>query len=412
MDIQVHSTADALYKRGVKGEVRVWRMEIGTSAEGHWAHRVVSGIQDGAMTESGWTVTEAKNVGRSNATTPEEQAFAEVRNLYKIKSERGYFSDVNEIDNVPFTKPMLAQDWDKRKAKVDVSKGVHAQPKLDGIRCVARADGLWTRTGKPITAIPHIVEALTTFFEDNPDAILDGELYNHDLKEDFNTITSIVRKEKPSDAEIEQARSTIQYHIYDLVDAQQHFAGRCETLDWIFENFFKDIPFLQRVETVFVSSHDVLDELYGTWMGDGYEGQMIRLDSPYENKRSNALMKRKDFITMEFKVRAVEEGLGNWMGYVKKFVIDITEDGSPEFHAAFGDRLAAHNARRAEKGLEPETSSGAGVRGTQPVLKNLLDLAKEGDVPQWATARFFGATPDGFPRFPVVTDWGWGARVD
>lgn len=411
-EISVTSKSAELYKRGVKGEVRVWCMEQGETSSGDGAHRVVSGIKDGAMVESGWTICTPKNVGKKNETTSITQARSEIDNLYKIKQERGYFANISEIDNVPFTKPMLAKDWDVRKAKVDVTKGVYAQPKLDGIRCVARADGLWTRTGKRITAVPHIENALVTFFEDNPDAVLDGELYNHDLKDDFNTITSIVRKIEPTEEEIARGRALIQYHIYDLVETSQSFAGRHETLCWIFNNFFSGMPMLHLVETVSVSVIDVLDDLYASWLADGYEGQMVRMDAPYECKRSNMLMKRKDFITMEFKVATLEEGLGNWMGYVKRFVLDITAEGSPEFHAAYGELLAAHNARRAEKGLPPETTSGAGVRGTMPALQKLMEISQTGNPPDWATGRFFGATPDGFPRFPVVVDWGWKSRTD
>lgn len=372
-----------LYKRGVKGEVRVWSMQLGYNEEdGVAAHRVVSGILDGAMTESGWSFTEAKNVGKKNATTSYTQALSEIVNLYQIKMERGYFPNIADIDKVEFTKPMLAQDWDKRKTKVRIEDGVYAQPKLDGIRCIARADGLWTRTGKPITSCPHIVSALETFFEDNPDAILDGELYNHDLRDDFNTITSVVRKEKPSDEELLQAFDLIQYHIYDLV-SDQYFAGRTETLNWVFEHLFNDKACLHQVQTVAVRSSEVLDELYGSWMAEGYEGQMIRLDAVYENKRSNNLMKRKDFVTEEMKVRRVETGNGNWAGAIKRFVVDCPTAADGECEAT--------------------------PRGSYEKLAALL---ASGKTPDWATVRHFGRTPDGKLRFPIVVDYGFGARVD
>ena len=152
---------DPLYKRGTKGEVRVWYMELCKRFDGEGFHRVVSGIDGGKLTFSAWTYCTPKNVGRSNETTSLEQAQIEVSNAWTIKSERGYFADIEEIDNVPFTKPMLAVDIEKRKGKFTFNDRVYAQPKLDGVRCIARADGLWTRTGKPITAVPHIVEFQT-----------------------------------------------------------------------------------------------------------------------------------------------------------------------------------------------------------------------------------------------------------
>jgi uncharacterized protein YegP (UPF0339 family) len=55
-----------------------------------------------------------------------------------------------------------------------------------------------TRNGKIIEAIPHITNSLKSFFQANENTILDGELYNHELKDNFNKITSLVRKQKPT----------------------------------------------------------------------------------------------------------------------------------------------------------------------------------------------------------------------
>lgn len=390
---QIHYKGPTLYKRGVKGEVRCWRMEFiqefDDEKQEQGRHRVVTGILDGAETPSGWTIGEPKNVGKKNETTSVTQARSEIDNQYKIKRERGYFDDIEKIDEVVFTKPMLAADYTKRKGKFDLDDVQIAQPKLDGIRCIARADGLWTRTGKPITSLPHIVEALAPIFEQYPDWILDGELYNHELREDFNTITSVVRKAKPTPEDMEKARDLIQYHIYDII-APEDPVMRCAALGVLLtETIGQDLyqlacdpqgP-LRKVESLVVGDQEGLDRLYGRWIEEGYEGQMIRLAGPYEHKRSNLLLKRKEFITDEFAVIRVEEGKGNWAGCVKRFVFEL-EDGR---------------------------ECGAGVRGTQETLAALLE---SGRVPDWCTVRYFTPTPDGMPRFPVVVDWGFGERDD
>ena len=90
-----------------------------------------------------------------------------------------------------------------------------------------------SRQGKPIDTVVHILEELKPFFAENPNAVLDGELYNHDYKNDFNKIISLVRKMKPvrsdkdtdktfakkeekfADALIE-AKAKIEYWIYDV----------------------------------------------------------------------------------------------------------------------------------------------------------------------------------------------------
>lgn len=368
-----------LYKRGVKGEVRVWRMELGGTApdpKNHDAgHRVVTGIQFGKETESGWTVCKPKNTGRKNATTSHEQAEAEIAAQYKKKRDRGYFDDVNDIDDVKFVKPMLAVDWEKRKEKIDLTEIAFAQPKLDGIRCIARKDGLWTRTGKQITSCPHIEAAMAPIFARNADYVFDGELYNHDLREDFNEITSIVRKAKPNGDDLERARLGIQYHIYDMVDEDRVFSKRWSAV----ENMVRQdpSPYVHLVQTKQIANRATLDELYGRWMQEGYEGQMVRLDVEYENKRSNSLLKRKEFITEEFPIVAMHEGEGNWSGAVKRFTL-VKPDTGQEF--------------------------GAGVRGK---YKDLAKLLEEGKTPVWATLRYFELTPDGIPRFPVVIDYGF-----
>lgn len=363
-----------LYKRGSKGEVRVWRLEVGSDGT-RGAHRSVSGIKDKTLVTSSWNFCEGKNVGKKNGTTSIEQAISEADSAYVIRTQREYFRDEADIDRIPFTEPMLAHSWDKARPK-DISAGVYAQPKLDGIRCIARADGLWTRSGKRITALPFLEEALAPLFADY-DLILDGELYSHDLKDDFNTITSVVRKARPSQAEIDLARDVIQYHVYDLPSDPCTFRDRYLALSTLVAG----IPYVNLVPTVRVDDPVFLDELYAAWVGDGYEGQMVRLDERYEFKRSKFLLKRKEFVTEEFEVVDVVEGKGNWAGAVKCLVVKLP-DG----------RL-----------------NDATPRGSQEVLRAMHET---GERPTWATVRYFGKTPDGKLRFPIAVDWGTGTRED
>lgn len=381
MDFTVYYCGEPLYKRGTKGEVRVWAMELGHSIDGlTGATRVVSGILDGTQTRSGWNVAVAKNTGKKNATTSLTQASGEIVNEYAIKESRGYFRDVEDIDNVLFTKPMLATKWEDRKSKVDLSKGVYAQPKLDGIRDISRMDGNWSRTGQPITSVPHIIQALEPLFLEDASLELDGELYNHVLKNDFNTITSIVRKEKPDAVELAKAREMVQYHVYDIPSHPGSFKERTEFLKKLLDAL--DNPMIQYVPTEFVSDKETLDSLYAKWLQEGYEGQMVRLNAVYEKgKRSNTLMKRKDFETAEFPVIAVEVGDGNWAGCVKRFIVQLPDN----------------------------TSGEATPRGTQEQMRALLESGK---VPDWATVRYFGYTPAGKLRFGIVTDYGYGIRKD
>jgi DNA ligase-1 len=364
-----------LYKRDTNGKIRVWQIQVGYSNEDHAGTRTVSGLQDGQTVTSGWNLSEPKNVGKVNGTTSYTQAQAEAQAEWDKRIEREYFIDITEVDFYDKFAPMLANDYTRRPQSQGFS-----QPKLDGIRCVANAQGLWTRSGKLINSCPHIWKEVEPFFAVNPKLVLDGELYNHELKEDFNKIVSLVRKTKSTPADIVEAEKLVQYHVYDMYngkDAELSFALRSEAL----KSMSPKWKFLKLVPTVWCDTQDQLDEKYGEYMTDGYEGQMVRNDTAYENKRSNSLLKRKEFITEEFPVVAVIEGQGNWAGYVKRFVLRMP-DG---------------------------TEVGAGVRGSQAQMKTLLE---SNVTPDWATLRYFGLTPDGVPRFPVVVDYGTGERTD
>jgi DNA ligase-1 len=369
-------TSETLYKLDSKGKVRVWYAETGTDGA-RWGLRSIAGLEDGKKVTSEWTFVEQKNVGRSNETSLEEQATSEMESEVQKKKDRGYFSDLKNIDTFDKFKPMLAEKFED--VDVNYAAGnVYSQPKLDGIRCIARKDGLWTRSGKEIVAVPHIWESLKPFFEKHPNFILDGELYNHGLKDDFNSITSMVRKTKPKPEDLVKSKELVQYHIYDVIITDQPdlpFSKR-ELL-----RYEAPLQYIRIVPTVHVATRTGVDSLYEGYLEHGYEGQMIRIDKPYENKRTKNLLKRKEFLTDEFEVVEVLEGQGNWQGCVKHFVLRLNS----------------------EKNFQ------AGVRGDRDTLKVMWDKQEK---PDWITLRYFTPTPDGVPRFPVVIDWGKGKRED
>ena len=101
-------------------------------------------------------------------------------------------------------KPMLAYKLNENK--IDWDKPVYMQPKLDGVRCLFTKDGAFSRTGKQFMNVKHIEESLKDYFEQNPAMVLDGELYNHNLRNDFEKIISLVRKQKPTDEDRSEAR--------------------------------------------------------------------------------------------------------------------------------------------------------------------------------------------------------------
>jgi DNA ligase-1 len=113
-------------------------------------------------------------------------------------------------------KPMLAHKYDE--ARINWSLPVYIQPKLDGVRCLFTKDGAFSRTGKQFKNLAHIELALISFFKQHPNIVLDGELYNHKLKRDFEKIISLVRKQKPTADDRLDAQHLVQFHVYDYID--------------------------------------------------------------------------------------------------------------------------------------------------------------------------------------------------
>lgn len=371
---------ETLFKRTSTGAVQTWCVEF----EGN-RYRAVSGQIDGKKVESGWQYAEGKNVGKSNETTDVEQRELEVAALVVKKlAQGGYHERIEDIDSPKFFKPMLAQDYAKFPVDWAKTRDVLSQPKLDGVRCVVTVDGMWSRQGKPIESCPHIREQLAPLFDEDPDLILDGELYADKLSDNFNEIISLVRKQKSGPEHWAKTAETIFYHIYDVpsaVNKAGDYVGepstmwtRLNLLGYLLEDFHPPRFNIVEVATTVVKSQDQLDELFAEYMAAGYEGQMIRLtDSLYENKRSRNLLKRKEFQDEEFKVVSIEEGAGN-RGGMAGFINYVREDGTP---------------------------FKSGIKGSHDYCRELLrDAARyEGGT---GTVRFFGLTPDGKPRFPVT----------
>jgi DNA ligase-1 len=310
-----------LYKRSTNGKVTEWTIEINGNS-----YRTISGYTDGIKTTSEWTQCEAKSY-----CTADEQALKEAQAIHRKRIETGSFENINDIDKPVHFKPMLAHDYNDYKGKIKYP--IYSQPKLDGIRCIVRADGMWSRNGKKIISAPHIFEALKPLFEINPNLTFDGELYADKFANDFNAICSLVKKTKPTASDLSESREKIQYHVYDLPSYNAKFGYRYIQL---FKLLGRYSPYIEVVDTVIVPDKETLLKMYDIYMEANYEGQMVRLDENYENKRSKSLLKHKSFIDEEYTILGIEEGQGNKTGMVGSFIFE-NKDGkrfnsSPKFN--------------------------------------------------------------------------------
>ncbi len=222
-------------------------------------------------------------------------------------------------------KPMLAHKVNDKR--IDFSEPVFIQPKLDGVRCIFTKDGAYSRTGKQFHNLRHIELRLERFFKAQPNAVLDGELYNHALRDDFEQIISLVRKQKPTDEDRRNAQHLIQYHVYDIIAEGPSYEDR---LNWLLSSRYLWCNAVIPVETHKVNKYEEAANMhYDGFLKQGYEGSILRLNGPYEQKRSYNLQKFKDFSDDEATIVGYEAGKGKRTGTLGKFF--MMDDNGIEF---------------------------------------------------------------------------------
>ena len=202
---------------------------------------------------------------------------------------------------------------------IDYSKPTFIQPKLDGVRCVIQYDAgvvtAWSRTGKEWKNIEHIKLNLYRFFDKFPNVILDGELYNHDLRDNFEKIISLVRKTKPTAGDRVEASELTQFHCYDIIDETLPFDQRIEFVHGTLA-FIRSVHI---VDTLIVFDEDEAQSIHRSNLKKGYEGSIVRTNDTYACKRSHNLRKFKDFHDAEAEITGWVEGKGKRIGTIGKF---------------------------------------------------------------------------------------------
>jgi DNA ligase-1 len=307
-------TLPALQGDTLTGKTKLWSIEV-RHQDGNGVIVTTHGYKDGKMQVNEKVITEGKNIGKKNETTPFDQAVAEARTAWTKKRESSY-APIDESDDevtrgkgiddsVPL--PMLAHDYNKRGKSIQFPCFV--QKKFDGTRCVGvPQNGLFSRNRKSYPHLDHIVAELNRL---PPTMILDGELYSDTLT--FQEIVGLVKREtlKAGDEEKQQQ---IQFHVYDLIN-EMPYVQRYANLQMLFRRYkFKHLVL---VKTEHCESEEKMKEMHAQYVTDGYEGIMLRnKDGLYANNRSVHLQKYKEFFDMECEIVGFKEGEGAEAGCV------------------------------------------------------------------------------------------------
>jgi len=314
----------ALYSRDSSKNIRVWYMQVEDNK-----HRTISGVKDGQLVCSDWTIVYGKNLGKTNETSDEQQAIKEVNAKYKKQKKSGYFEKIENIDQKSFINPMLAKSL--KDHPVDFSSGKYlVQCKLNGVRAIISKEGIFSRTGESYLSCPHIEKQLEPIFKKYPSLILDGELFNPVYKTSLNELIKLVRKTvNISSEDLIDSEQIVQYHIYDIV-GDGLYTERYEFLKKLTEEF--SVQSVYCVECYPVNSDEEFQDVYQSFLDQKDEGCIVRLKTgKYEQKRSKNLLKHKPTDTDEFLLTGVSEGTGNWSGCAR--IAHLRMNDGREFNA-------------------------------------------------------------------------------
>ena len=380
-----------LYKRTKTGAIQEYQVSVVTDA-------ITSGIikltgqLDGKKTRHEEWISEGKNIGKANETTPFQQACLQAESDWEKKRDEGYKSleDLNIIDHGTHVaahgqdlsleemlntilpkfntdasgqnKPMLAKavDWKK------VTYPCYIQPKLDGVRClmVVRYDAdkavtFLSRSGKEYTTLNHIsADIMRAENAIQKDFILDGEIYSDEIT--FQQIISAVKKQGPDSHKLH-------FRAYDIVNGDSQ-VERWKTVSDLVNDI--DSERITLVKTVSIDSKDEAKLWHDHWVSEGNEGAMIRLYAGTygQGQRSSALLKVKEFDETEFTFINFE------FGQRQEDLIAVLSHGDKQFRAK--------------------------MIGTVAEKEELYKL-NESAADKQMTIKHFGYTDDGLPRFPI-----------
>lgn len=253
------------------------------------------------------TVCESKNVGRSNETSPEEQAALEARSKWNKQYDKFYRETSEEAKALLTEGVMLAQDYTK---KPHFLKNIfYASRKLDGLRVkttFVNGEPVWhSRGGKTYPVPLHLVPQLKQLRDRSGIDCFDGEGFVKGYK--LQKIQSCIKKPN-------SLTPKVTYEIFDIPVLDKPFDER--NIMMLDIKYIVDSLSMVNIVEQEVVNKGQLEAKHKQYTSEGYEGVMLRnIKGTYEfqNKRSNDLLKYKTMVDSECKVLSCSEdknGLG------------------------------------------------------------------------------------------------------
>lgn len=280
-----------LYKTNKNGSIQQWSIEVRGDS-----FICTYGQLNGKMT-SQTTKCLAKNVGRANATTPEQQAELEAAALVTKKIKSGYSYDKTAPQTVSL--PMKVKTYQTQIKNVKFP--CFSSAKLDGVNAIYKRTNqvltIYSRGGEVYPPIPHLEDEVHLAMDMLGSNELNGELYIHG--EHLQDIQSAVKKPK-------ELSLSLTFAIFDIADSPLPYSDRrAAMLTWTNRNFTAQGNVAVVVGKP-VTSHEDIEAHYLECISKGFEGTVIKNHSALyqHNVRSSDMFKYKKAQSKEFLINS------------------------------------------------------------------------------------------------------------
>jgi DNA ligase-1 len=215
---------------------------------------------------------------------------------------------------IPTFDVALANSYDEKMAKkVDFNDTWFVSRKLDGCRCICIIDEngepkYFSRAGNEFMTLKNLDAEIISLGLKN--MVIDGEICMLDANGNEN-FQGIIKEIKRKDHTIENPF----FYMFDILTLEE-FVNKEGTTPFSVRNVQLDNLFFQREfnHIDYLPQTILLDERMLTYHAvqakeNGWEGLMLRKDAPYQGKRSNDILKVKQFYDAEYVVVDVENAV-------------------------------------------------------------------------------------------------------
>lgn len=354
---------DTLYGVARTGKVKQWGAKVIEHDDLTASIIINSGYVDGKIREIPKLIKKGKNIGRSNETTPFEQALSEAQSKWNGKRDENY--EMVQMDPNNYTPRLMLPQLAKGVGKGKITFPAFIQPKLNGVCNLAEtsADGTTlhhSRGGHLFETLEHLDVWLDRLGAGAP---THGELYVHGWS--LQKIGSYTKKIKPD-------QHLLEYWIYDLAWLNIPFDTRIDWVTVAIGALDPDCP-IKLTPTRVVYSYAEAKTFHDKCVQQGFEGAMLKNTHGLYMFQYNSddIEKVKSFEDDEFEIIGGKEGTGGDTGCI---IYRCVTANSREFDA------------------RPRGT----VEARQEMFKNLPN-----DIGKMLTVRYAELSDDGIPLQPV-----------